>query len=285
MSHGITMVDNVVVNSYGAGLWWDIGDRTNDLLVDSMVVMGVHMPRAITGTIPDEDAYSLGAGINMEVRNSVAVGTRGSKITNGFDWPDGGQVGMPAAWVFEKGNVAHNNQGSGLRFWTNSDEQHFVSDYVGYRNGRSVQPYSYAGIETGAYLAMVHFTNTLILDEHLLQQANARTGAGHNGLTIEAFDAPAVVVGHRNLGAETHLVMEDCSLTAGAGHPKVWVGEPTNFSHPWLVDFRRCNVTPEDVEFASLGGGNEGSIILLEHTDGRKWEVRVERGRKLVRSR
>jgi hypothetical protein len=283
-SHGITMIDNVSVNSLAAGFWWDVGDDTNDLLVDSMAVLGVHMPRSLSGKIPSDDAFTLGSGLNIEIRNSVAAGARGSKISTGFGWTPGGQTPNPV-WTFDQGNVAHNNEGPGLRFWTNLDHRHVVKHYVGYRNGRSVQPYAYAGIESGAYANSVSYEDVLMLDEHLFQQTNGKTDAGYRNLQIAALDAPAIVVGHRNLPGTQYLRYENCSLTPGAGHPKIFVTEGTPFTFPWRAHFVDCDITPDEIEFETLVGGNEGSHILIDHPDGRRWEIVIEGGRRIDRTR
>jgi hypothetical protein len=283
-SHGVTMIDNVVVNSLGTGLWWDFGDHTNDLLVDSMAVLGVYLPQSLSGVKETEDGYSLGGGRNMEIRNSVASGVRGSAVhTVGFEWPNGGQIGSPAVWTFDQGNVAHNNSGPGLRFWTNLAEQHVVENYVGYRNGSTSNRLGrYPGAEVGAYLSMVRFRNIVMLGEHLDQHASARVGAGHTGLTIESPDAPAISVGARKLTEGAYWTVENCTLSSGDGHPLIYVKEPAERGHPWLAVLRNCNVTPDDVVFEKLNGGNEGSHIILEHRDGRRWEIRVQGGRKVV---
>ena len=283
-SHGVTMIDNVVVNSLGTGLWWDFGDHTNDLLVDSMAVLGVYLPQSLSGVKETEDGYSLGGGRNMEIRNSVASGVRGSAVhTVGFEWPNGGQIGSPAVWTFDQGNVAHNNSGPGLRFWTNLAEQHVVENYVGYRNGSTSSRLGrYPGAEVGAYLSMVRFRNIVMLGEHLDQHASARVGAGHTGLTIESPDAPAISVGARKLTEGAYWTVENCTLSSGDGHPLIYVKEPADRGHPWLAVLRNCNVTPDDVVFEKLNGGNEGSHIILEHRDGRRWEIRVQGGRKVV---
>ncbi len=279
MSHGITMTDNVVVNAYGSGLWWDLLDQTNDLLVDSMAVLGVEMPRSVSGVQSQEDGYTLGFGRNMEVRNSFAAGVAGGRLAVGFDWPgvpDQRSPG-PQIWTFDQGNVAHNNTGGGLRFWFNNPTEHVVRDYVGYRNGDG-------GVHDGAYRNRTVYQDVLLLGNSWVQHANARAGKVYRNIRVVS-DGHAMVAGHRRLPAEEPLIVEGCSLEAAPGFSKVYVSAPQRATDPWRVHFRQCNLTPEDIQFASLRGGNDGSRILIDHTDGRRWEIEVSNGRRIVRSR
>jgi len=280
MSHGITMVDNVVVNSYGAGLWWDLLDVTHDLLVDSMAVLGVQMPRAVSGVQPQEDGFTLGFGTNMEVRNSIAAGVSGGRLAVGFDWPGvpDQRDPPPQIWVFDQGNVAHNNSGAGLRFWFNNRTEHVVRDYVGYNNG------SEGGVHDGAYKNLTRYEDVLLIGDHWMQHANARDGKVYRDIRVVS-DTHGMIAGHRKAAADGPLVVEGCTLESGPGYSKVLISTAERNTEPWTAHFRQCNLTPDDVEFESLQGGNEGTRVLIDHTDGRRWEIEVVGGRRVVRSR
>jgi hypothetical protein len=48
-SHGAVMEDNVSVSPWAQSLWWDhnnAGDRTHDLTVRELLVLGTFMPRS-----------------------------------------------------------------------------------------------------------------------------------------------------------------------------------------------------------------------------------------------
>jgi hypothetical protein len=282
-SHGITMIDNVTVNSLEEGLWWDVGHDTNDLLVDRMAVVGVNTPRQVTGRTNRYDGYTLGSGRNMEIRNSVASAVWGNDLTVGFDWVSGGEAPNPI-WTFDAGNVAHNNQGPGLRFWTNGPHEHVVRGYVSYRNG-------IAGIENGAYLNGVAYHDVVLFEDGdrsasgerggVLWHVNGRRGSQMTNATVIATFGPAIRVGNRQLATPQYSEFVDCTLTAAPGQPKVLVDAGNTNTKAWKARFIRCDVTPDDIVFQP-SAANEGSDILIEHKDGRRWRVQLLGGVKVV---
>jgi hypothetical protein len=278
-SHGVTMIDNVSVNSFAEGLWWDIQHETHDLLVDRLVVAGVFMPRDVSGVTSRHSAATLGAGAGMEIRNSVATGACCNKLSNGFDWPgnapgDGGA--HPVIWKFDQGNVAHNNTGPGIRFWTNARDAHVVNDYIGYRN-RSV-----AGIELGAYSNGVVHRNIVLVEETILHHASPKlnkedqTSAWIRCEVHAPSGQPAFISGDRKLDAETFTEVVDCQLN---GTPKVYV---RTGRHPARLKFVRSGVTPNDVVFES-GSGNEDSLVIIQNADGSGWQIRIVNGQRSVK--
>jgi PKD repeat protein len=295
-SHGITMVDNVSINSYGDGLWWDLSHETNDLLVDHMAIIGVGMPGGVSGGVTStHDAFLLGAGTNMEVRNSVAAGARGSDQSIGFEWPEPTPIFNAVldklVWKFNAGNVAHNNLGAGLRFWNNSAHQHVVDQYVSYRNQGG-------SIENGAYVNLNEYLNITSLEDgygtwyggmlHSAVTWNSNSGEG-GGRTAAirnaqfiALQGPALTIGHRQLPAASYMAIDNVTLTPGPNQPKLFITEGT---HPWWARFTRTAITPDDIRFETMGGGNEGTSILIDHPDGRKWEVKILNGQKVVTNR
>ena len=76
----------------------------------------------------------------------------------------------------------------------------------------------------------------------------------------------------------------DCELVPAPGQPKVYVGPGGSFTKPWNAHFIRCGMTPDDVVFAD-DPKNEGSVVLIDHEDGRKWVIRFQDGKKVVQER
>jgi hypothetical protein len=85
-SHGITMRENVSVNSYAEVLWWDKGDKTEDLLVDRLAATGVHMPREVAGTRRNIPVVVLKSNEGATISNSAVSGSRGNRFALGFHW-------------------------------------------------------------------------------------------------------------------------------------------------------------------------------------------------------
>ena len=115
----------------------------------------------------------------------------------------------------------------------------------------------------------------------ILILSNQRAMPGTETMIVHVFarDGAAIRVGSRNLVGDAPHEFVDCTLQ---GTPKVLVGDGKT---PWEAHFMRSGVVPDDIVFQSLGGGNAGSHILIDHEDGRQWEIRVENGQKVVQAR
>lgn len=281
-SHGVTFIDNVAVNSWSSVLWWDNGDTTNDIVVDGLLVLGVALPwEVLDRDWSNKAGVVLPEGVNMEIRNSTVAGVRGwDSYAAGYDWINP-ITDSPRHWTFEVGNVAHNNEGSGLRFWTNLTDPHYTANFVAYNNRTN-------GIEAGAYQNGIQWENGLLLGNGIMQAASAKLNElGGNpffkNVRVENPSGPAITVGHRVAATHDGVYQQyiDCVLIAGAGHPKVYVADG---AHPWKAWFIRSGVTPDDFAFLNVSG-NEGSEILIDHEDGRKWRVVWTNGRKVVTTR
>jgi hypothetical protein len=279
-SHGIRMIDNVSVNSWAEALWWDLGDHTNDLFVDRLAVSGVNFPRDVYGGTTRFDAVRLVSGSNMTMQNSVVSGARGNRLSVGWHWNTSQAHRNPAKWEFNEGNVAHNNEGAGIRFWVNERQPHHVSDYVSYRNGEG-------GVANGAYGNSVRYSDALFLDgdnfswnsNPLVSNDREHVG-GLERVRIEAGNAPAISVGHRRIEADAYLEVIDSELIVAPGQPKILVGESRRF--PWKARFIRSGITPDDIVIEHPEADEEqGTHIIIEHEDGRRWEILVK-DRKVV---
>jgi hypothetical protein len=169
-SNGITYTDVVSVNSYGPAFWWDLADRSNDIVVDRLAATGVVMPRSVSGRSSQEPVVSLSGGTGNVIKNSAVSGARGSSASHGFDWPSTGDNKGTAIWEFNLGNVAHNSGGSGVRLWFNNVENHKVANVITYRHEN-------AGIENGAYGNAHHYQNTVSIEDRIVQHASGRATA------------------------------------------------------------------------------------------------------------
>jgi hypothetical protein len=285
-SHGVTMLDNVSLNSWAHGFWWDPGDHTNDVLVDGLAVIGMNCPICSGGGWPD--LIELAEGTNMTIRNSVAAGGS-SRAANGFVWLGSGSSNRaPAVWAFEQGNVAHNNRGAGVRFWTNTRQPHVTSGFVTYRNGL-------AGIFNGAYRNSNRYSDVVSFEDgsegrgraagihhhtNSHMQDNDDGPARYERVHIISPGGPALLAQGRALPATTYLEVIDSVLESAPGFPTVHLRRG---GHPWLAHFIRSGVTPDDFAFDLEGA--EGTHILIDHEDGRRWEIHIQGGRKIVTER
>lgn len=294
-SSGITAVDVVSVNSYGPFVWWDEAQTTVDFTCDRCGFAGVRNPlgpaRSIVG-------FELGAGANMEIRNSFASGVfTGSGPGVGFNWPEPTPNYDPVqdslVWRFDVGNVSHTNR-IGLRFWNNSDENHTVRDYLSYRDQ--------VGIENGAYLNANRYQNTLVLQSGYLFSNdysaccravnwNGNGATSEDGLPAEsancryeALEGPALMIGHRQVPANTYTRFVDCAFVAGPGKPKVLIQSAIPETSPARLHFIRSGVLPDDIVWESYAGNNEGSEVLIDHEDGRRWRILITNGQKVVQA-
>lgn len=292
VSHGVTMVDNVLVNGWEAGMWWDQFSRSDDFLWDRGLITGINTPDSIRGVQSDADAYNLHAGRNAEIRNSVAAGVNGDKLAVCFDWvqpqatdPDA-QAGL-FVWKFDTGNVAHNCRGPGARFSTNLQEAHHVQNFVTYRNAGS-------SVENGAYVSSTRYTNLTTFEDGYRTQsdnsyevggfiawANASVTAGIYNSTISSREGPAIYVTNRQLPAESCYTIQNVILIPAAGQPKIFVGPGVQETKPWRACITGTDVTPDDIVFAT-SIRNEGSVIDIDHPNGTRWRVSYVNGQKVV---
>ncbi len=276
-SHGVTFRDNVSVNSMAEAFWWDHGDQTNDLLVDRLSASGVVVDRSYTGQANRQNVIDLPFGINMTMTNSVASGGAGGRLSSGFEWVTGNRRD-DVHWTFAN-NVAHNN-GTGLRFWNNSGQPHHIFDNISYRNG--------TGLENGAYNNANRYTGLLLFDNGVMQNASSDRSQVDGGparftnMHVEVPGGPAMEIGGRNLPGHTYAEFIDSEFHTGDRSPKVLVGARAN---PWFAHFIRTNILPGDIAWDLRRNRNDGSRVLIDHSDGRKWEIRVEGRRVVVKQR
>jgi hypothetical protein len=279
-SHGITLEDVVSVNSYAEALWWDKGERTDDLTVDRLAASGVHMPVEVAGTKRNFPVTVLGTNEGAVLRNSAVSGARGNFRAGGFDWNTKGSI--VDEWEFHD-NVTHNHEGNGLRFWFNDKVPHHVRNTAVYNNGGY-------GIENGAYTNTVRYSDVMVLgngDGGIFHHSSSNVSDEDGGpgryqdVTVDG-PGPALEIGRLKGTPDTRQEFIDCDL---GGSPRVLLDDNDKTGNPFVALFRNCgDLTPGDITF---GGGGissamNGSSIIIEHPDGRKWHVTVDNGRKVV---
>jgi hypothetical protein len=284
MSHGITFQDVVSVNSYAEAFWWDKGDTTEDVLVDGLAASGVRMPEAVAGTRRNIPVVVLKSNEGATMRNSAVSGSRGRSSALGFHWNTSSahRLENRAVWDFH-GNVSHNNEGNGLRFWFNDKWAHNVRDTAIYNNGG-------VGIENGAYINAIRYENVLVLnneDGGILhhssssQQIEDGGPSRYTNVTVEGPGA-ALEIGRLRGTPEQRQEFIDCDLN---GSTKVVLDTTDKTLNPFVAAFRNCgDLTPDDFVLGGsvISPGLDGSTIIIEHADGRSWEITIEGGRKVV---
>ncbi len=275
-SHGVTFEDVVSVNSLAEAFWWDPGDQTNDLVVNRLSASGVDTHRSLTGNTPRFNVVELPFGTNKSMTNSAASGGANGRLSVGFSW-DGGAK-QPTQWTF-RNNVSHNN-GTGIRFWNNSGQPHHIFDNVAYRNG--------IGLENGAYNNTNRFTDLLLIENGLYQNASSNRHeldggpARFTNMRVEAPTGPALEIGGRNLAGHTYAEFIDSEFSTSDGSPKVFVGARAN---PWFAHFISTNVLPGDIVWDLAEDRNEGSHVIIEQEDGRIWDIFVKDGKVVTKLR
>lgn len=283
-SHGITFEDNVAVNSRAEGFWWDLYDRTNDILVDRLGVMGVRQSNAVVGGTPQLDGISLCGGTNMTIQNSFVTGVREAIGSHGFLWPSECDNRGQAVWTFDEGNVVHNVEGEGIRFWFNRPIDHLTQNFVTYHNG--------AGVGNGAYNNSHHFADALLFEDKLLQHSSSQPdrvtgrGARFERLTVISRAGPALVTGGLNVAPTAITEFTETALIPGPGAFAVKVGNEHAGNRFWAV-FKHCTTTggrplePADVDIWRQADGQfpealRGTLVRIEHQDGRVWEITID---------
>lgn len=278
--HGVTVEDILCVNGRGEGFWWDMrngpADRSDDMTVDKLCVMGVYRPRSMSGNSSYVSAIVFSGGDRNAMTNSVASGSWGSKLSHGMDWPSGADSFGHATWTFEAGNMSHTNEGSGLRFWNNNTHQHVTKNVITYANEGN-------GVENGAYLNANFFEDILMIDDKLNAQANGSHKERETGtpMTYRRMQTNLLFIGHIRLASfGVGQFYDDCTFG------EVMVGNNTR--NKWVATFKDCTVggspmQPADIQWPNTADMVEpsgarsldGSVVTIDNGPGDQWRVNV----------
>jgi hypothetical protein len=286
-SNGVTFLDNVSVNSTDAAFWWDIGHRTDDVLVDGLAVLGVRTTRPVEAGFRRVGGVVLGGGRNMTIRNSVVSGVNNHEVP-GFDWPEKVDSAGPAVWVTEN-LVSHNNRGPALRFWPKSraGEVHEVRRMVSYNDGITPNKNKLvsASLVNGAYdPTNLRFIDALVMGTHVAQRSGAIAGD-----PVQAWTN--VVVHNPNgegiwfLHSRNALRFTEFTNCQFGARTKVRVStiEPKNPGRPHMARFRDCGLTPNDIVFdAEINPALVGSRYEIWEGGRHRWTVSVSSSRRKV---
>ncbi|MEM9605901.1 MAG: hypothetical protein AAGA99_00675 [Actinomycetota bacterium] len=207
-THGVTLEDCVAHDVKRRAFWWDPsidrddsgGDDSHDVLYLNCVASLIQ-----EGAEPIRERYRLGGfwltgGDRNECRGCVAVGVQGRADAAGFTWPEPPGQATIGVWVFDEGNVAHNNLVHGIFTWQNTKEPHEVRNFVGYHNGDS-------GIDHGAYRTGYLYEDCVLI------------GNGSTGFQLHSSSQATPVQTIRRLrvdGSPNGLVTRQHNLPAGA---------------------------------------------------------------------
>lgn len=307
-SYGVTFTDCVVVNAFADGFWWDANnesDRSTNITVDHVCVMGVAMPRAVSGKTSSHSCFTLPGGENMTMINCAASGARNSGTTHGFSWPSAADNFGTAVWIFNN-NIAHNVAAVGIRLWFNNPNDHQMLDSVSYRCGKALSDFTDTGrlsagteaLVNGAYRNAHTWQDIVVLDSNINLHASGQSlrddptrGPIFRRIVVLAKTGQiACTTGGQNVAALFETLVDDCVFqSGGVDLPSVVVGS-AKMENPSWIRFRECyngagvEMTPDDLElfvndraaYGTVGMYPEhmaGTEIYMEHSDGREWLI------------
>jgi hypothetical protein len=149
MSNGIQFKSCISYNTQEDAYWYDYKTSSDDLLFKGCVAALV---------LSGEEVYRLAGfvmGPSMTQKSNrclgcVAVGVQGDVNASGFLWDEDNE----GVWVHQD-CVGHNNVKDGIFTWQNTQIDHLVERFTGYRNGKN-------GIEHGAYVNNYTYSDALL---------------------------------------------------------------------------------------------------------------------------
>lgn len=230
VSHGITFRDTIAYDGGDAAYWWDANDPSHDILWDTTIGAKIGSPNGV---------YFLGTGDNVEVRNSVAVGSLVKSNSGGFEWENNDT----GSWEFT-GNIAHNLRGNGIRVWQNTQENHVLSDFAVYYVDD-------IAVRIGAYINNYHLKNFELY------------GFGEAGL--ELLSVPRQP--HHGLARPAGLIVENAVIDGAGISPGPSIAF-RNSAKPgtWPILVR-------NVDIRGRSGQEEPAIWLFEEANDKKVDL------------
>jgi len=234
-SNGITIHDSIAYTMNEAPFWWDPPAMRDDVHQSSFDSVWEHdlVADVVPGpgpTQPRIGGYILGLGdpagaVSNTLTDSVAVGVRGGRFANGFQWPEAGQGGV---WAFTS-NVAHNNVAA-VFVWQNDNSPHQVVGLRAYHNA--------TGIHHGAYINEYHYDGLVLAGQSdvAVEMLAVSRGRGIALTNFTVSDTPVgLKISHHNLPPENPALLRNWTMSSVA--TPVLVDESANPGMFDLVDF------------------------------------------------
>ena len=263
-SHGITLRDCIAFECQGSNFWWDpppldfsqpgsgtdpIND-SEDILWERCVAAGGLLEGRETG-------FYMGSGANLAARGCVATALQGARDSSGFFWSGYAKNGT---WDF-RDSVSHNNAAKGYFNWQNSNDYHELNTFTVYGNQNQ-------GMLHGAYQNRFRFYDLLVEGNGgaaLALWANSEAEDGQLWARSVFRDESVALEIPPALAPGGVTTFTGCSFEA----PTPVLFEDGT-SHPWLLDFIDCGLSPEDFTIVSM---NSSSRIRVQGTDGSAFQI------------
>jgi hypothetical protein len=250
-SHGITITDTVVYDTYDWGVFWPFKDATDDLAIDRSAVLKVRAWPSFRGY--GNVGFDLSTGSRNRISGSIAAGVAGASVNAGaFRWASGSDP-----WDFGEGNVAHNNNTPGLGVWDNSQKLgHDVANFVSYRNPINVSH--------GAYVTAYQYRDAVTFDG-LWDQHALSTKAESPHTVRDVVIGGDLVLQQHNVGTNTPTFYRNVKVDG-----KVVVRECGG--HPGVIEFHSSS--PEsDLDRDDFDIKCQLSTITVFNSDGSEWKL------------
>lgn len=261
-SHGITFRDTIAYDVLNEPYWWDPSEDddttndTNDLVWERAVAAAVDFSG--TGNQFRMAGFMLGDGTGLTIRDSVAVGIRGTLgiDRSGFSWPEHAE----STWTFEN-NIAHNNETHGIFVWQNNSRTHLVDGFTAYYNLG-------AGIRHGAYENSYVYQDLDLLGNEsgaIVSLAQGEPGESSDTQTWARIrtDGDVLVIAEHALEGEAPVLFVGCDFSAV-------IVEDVDGAERSQYDFVDCGLEPDEFD---LSDARPDSVFRVQRDDGTAFEL------------
>lgn len=273
-SNGIKFKSVITFNTFETPYWWDFPpddynpiNNSNDISYDSCVAAKIKCDPPFRGY--RMAGISIGAGLRNSVENCIVIGNEGNQSSAGFVWEESANY-LDNLWIFNKGNIAHNNKHNGIFSWQNDPNNHVINDFVAYNNGAT-------GIEHGAYVNAYKFRNIYLFNNGLygfrIHATPIRTGVPDEeypeyiSVMRNTYSTQPLLIDRHTIAGNGAMLIKDCRFS------KVIVSELPRRAQiaPGLYDMINCELTPKDFE---IKGMEEGSTIRVQNSNGTAFQIK-----------
>ncbi|HVR79953.1 MAG TPA: S-layer homology domain-containing protein [Acidimicrobiia bacterium] len=261
-SHGVTFRNTIAYNVRAEAYWWDepargVQNNSNDIVWDRTVAALVR--RANSGDHHRLSGYFLGAGQNISVTNSVAVGVQneGGANRSGYLWPEDAE----GTWFFHN-NRAHNNEANGIFVWQNNEMPHVIDGFIAYYNRG-------AGVEHGAYTNSYVYKNLILRGNGVAVHSHALGEPGDDNFTDTQIwsnvktGGGTLLIDEHAREPERPVRFVDCDF----GEVEV---DDRGGPERSLYDFIRCGLEPNDFD---LSGARSDSVFRVQRANGTAYRL------------